>query len=79
MRRLAERDLEQNKGGSPSNPRHVHEILSCISAVVVVHKDHFRDFLRCVDEDLTALANSIWNNRSALDEQLDLMTQEFAK
>ena len=48
-------------------------------SIVVVHKDHFRDFLKCVDEDLANLANTIWTSRGLLDEQFKLMTQGFVK
>jgi hypothetical protein len=48
-------------------------------SIVVVHKDHFRDFLKRVEDDLANLANTVWNSRGVLDEQLKLMNQEFVK
>ena len=45
--------------------------------IVVVQRDHLSDFLESVDEDLLALADRIHKNRSLLDEQFKLLSQQF--
>jgi hypothetical protein len=47
-------------------------------SIVVVQRDHLNAFLKSVDEDLLILADRIYKNRGALDEQFRLLTQQFA-
>ncbi|MGA2237904.1 MAG: hypothetical protein ABSG74_01700 [Candidatus Bathyarchaeia archaeon] len=47
-------------------------------SIVVVQRDHLNDFLESIDEDLLVLADRIHKNRDTLDEQLRLLTQQFA-
>jgi hypothetical protein len=47
--------------------------------IVLVQRDHFSDFLESVDKDLLALADKIHKNRSLLDEQFRLLTQQFVR
>jgi len=45
--------------------------------IVIVQRDYLSDFLESLDEDLLALADKIHENRSVLDEQFRLLSQQF--
>jgi len=45
--------------------------------IVIVRKTRFRDFLKEVEEDLLDMADEILAKKSVLDNQLQLMTQQF--